>query len=112
MFDDLTLVDLNCFQEHEFFYVSKLKDKIVRKCLLPTRVLQDLILISPNYTKKCKRLESVVLDIEDYSVEERSCFDNAVNFLKETLPKTKHLKPFRLSKVTSKTIISSFINDV
>ncbi len=50
MFDDLTLVDLDCFQEHEFFFVSKLKDKIVRKCLLPTRVLQDLILISPNYT--------------------------------------------------------------
>ena len=112
MFDDLTLVDLNCFQEHEFFFVSKLKDKIVRKCLLPTRVLQDLILISPNYTKKIKRLESFVLDIEDYSVEERSCFDNVVNFLKETLPKTKHLKPFRLSKVTSKTIVSSIIKDV
>ena len=62
--------------------------------------------------KKNKRLESVVLDIEDYSVEERSCFDNAVNFLKETLPKTKHLKPFRLSKVTSKTIVSSIIKDV
>ena len=58
------------------------------------------------------RLESVELDIEDYSVEERSCFENAVNFLKETLPKMKHLKPFRLSKVTSKTIVSSIIKDV
>ena len=112
MFEDLTLVDLNCFQEHEFFFVSKIKDKIVRKCLLPTRVLQDLILISPNYTKKFKTQDFVVLDIEDYSVEERSCFDNAVNFLKETLPKTKHLKTFRLSKVTSKTIVSSIIKDV
>ncbi len=108
MFDDLILVDLDCFQGHDFFFVSKLKDKIVRKCLLPSRPDFNIAKLYP----KNKGLESVVLDIEDYSIEERSCFDNAVNFLKETLPKTKHLKPFRLSKVTSKTIVSSIIKDV
>ena len=86
------------FIEHKFFLLFDMSTKVTTNCMLPTRVFQDILLLSPNVLKKMERQKSMVLDITDYSVLEKSASRNAVKFLKQVM--RLNYKPFRLSKVS------------
>ncbi len=86
------------FQEHEYFTVYDIFKRITINCLLPTRVFEDILKLCPHVLKKMNRGTSSTLNIEDYSVLEKSAFQNAEIFLQNVLPRLKY-KPFRLSKV-------------
>ena len=97
------------FQEHEYFTVYDIFKRITINCLLPTRVFEDILKLCPHVLKKMNRGTSSTLNIEDYSVLEKSAFQNAENFLQNVLPRLKY-KPFRLSKVMlEKTSVFFFV---
>ena len=89
--------DFVVHQEHEFFTLYVLNSNVSTNCLLPTRVLQAILLLYPKILSKMRRQKSLVLNIEDYSVLEREALRNAEKFLKSAL--RLNYKPFRLSKV-------------
>jgi hypothetical protein len=68
--------------------------------MLPTRVLLDILKLSPKILSRMKRQKSEMLNVEEYSTVERSAFGNATKFLKSVLPRLNY-KPFRFSKVTN-----------
>ncbi len=68
--------------------------------MLPTRVLLDILKLSPKILSRMKRQKSEMLNVEEYSIVEKSAFGNAVKFLKAVLPRLNY-KPFRFSKVTN-----------
>ena len=96
MFHESIYVDFRLHQEHKFFTLFDLNSNVSTNCLLPTRVFQDVLLLSPKLLSKKSRQKSLVLDIENYSILERAAFRNAENFLKSTL--RLNYTPFRLSK--------------
>ncbi len=97
MIDKSILNDYILHKEHEVFSIFDSEKDVAINCLLPTRVLQDILLLAPKLLNKTSRKKSVVLNIEDYSVLEKSSFKNAVKFLKTVL--NLRYKPFRLNKV-------------
>ncbi len=86
------------FQEHEYFTVYDICIRITINCLRPTRVFEDILKLCPHVKKNKNRGTSITLNIENYSVLEKSAFQNAKKFLQNVLPRLKY-KPFRLSKV-------------
>ena len=90
------------YQEHEFFRVKHKKTKVFVNCLLPTRAIQDLLLLEPDLVSLMSRDKSVVLNIEDYSVLEKSAFGYAIKFLKDNNKLNPNYRPFRLSKVSAR----------
>lgn len=99
--DRTQMADFKLYQEHEFFTIFDTQKKISINCLLPTRVLEDILLLAPSILTKMRRQNSIVLNIEDYSVLEKSTFRNAVKFLKTVL--SLNYKPFRFNKVIYRT---------
>ena len=97
MIDKSILTDFKLHQEHEVFSIFDSEKDVAINCLLPTRVLQDILLLAPKLLNKMSRKKYVVLNIEDYSVLEKSSFQNAVKFFKTAL--NLRYKPFRLNKV-------------
>jgi hypothetical protein len=90
------------YQEHEFFRVIHKRTKVFVNCLLPTRAIQDLLLLEPDLVSLMRRDKSVVLNIEDYSVLEKSAFGYAIKFLKDNNKLNPNYRPFRLSKVSAR----------
>ena len=86
------------YQEHEFFRVFHKRTKVYVNCLLPTRAIQDLIVLAPTIIPLMQRYKSEEINIEDYSVLDKSAFGYAIKFLKEN-SLFPNYKPFRLSKV-------------
>jgi hypothetical protein len=58
-------------QEHEVFSIFHSEKNVAINCLLPTRVFQDILLLAPKLLTKMRRKNSLVLNIEDYSVLEK-----------------------------------------
>ena len=98
--DKILMNDFKLYQEHEFFIIFDSQKKISINCLLPTRVFPDIALLAPSILTKMNRKNSIVLNIEDYSVLEKSAFRNAVKFLKTVL--SLNYRPFRFNKVIYK----------
>jgi hypothetical protein len=103
--DKSILIDFILHQGHEVFSIFDSEKNVAINFLLPTRVFQDILLLAPKLLTKMRRKNSLVLNIEDYSVLEKSTFNNALKFLKTVL--NLRYKPFRLNKVIIKLYISS-----
>ena len=76
--DKIILTDFKSHQEHEVSSIFDSQKNVAINCLLPTRVFQDILSLAPKLLTKMKRKNSLVLNIEDYSVLEKLLFCNAV----------------------------------
>ena len=47
--------------------------------------LREILLVLPNFTQKRRQQTLCILDIEDYSIQEKSRFENVVDVMNETL---------------------------
>ena len=60
--------------EHEVFTMFDSQKKAATNCFFPTRVFQDISSLAPSLLTKTRKQNSMVLNIEDYSVLEKSTF--------------------------------------
>ena len=83
-----------------YFTIFILETRGAVNYMLSTKVFVVILTLCPTILKKMKnRQKSVVLNVEEYFVEEKLAFRNAVKLLKTSNNSRFNYKPFRLSKV-------------
>ena len=106
VFNESILADIMLHQEHANLTSFGLKTKVSTNCLLPPRLFQYVLVFSPKKLSRMRLQKSMVLNMEDYSVLERSSFRDTEKFLRKVL--RLNYKHFRLNKVNS-TLVTILI---